>query len=144
MKHLYLTHNDSRYRGFVTDPLLYLIAGIAILTILSGVAYRIRESGKESVRLEWAEANRIQREAEAKQIAAASKALEAANAKRKIVYRTITKEVDRVVERPVYRNVCLDDGGLRCLDAAIRGEVGAGCKPDEPLPPAGKPDGKGR
>lgn len=126
-------------RGFITPIWLYLIAGIAILAILSGIAYRIRESGKDAIRLEWAEANRIQREAESKRIAAAAKALEAANAKRKIVYRTITKQVDKVVERPVYRNVCLDDSGLRCLDAAIRGEVGAGCEPDKPLPPAGKP-----
>ena len=130
-----------RQRGSI---LLYAVAAIAILGILSGIAYKIRESGKDAIRLEWAEANRLQREKEAKQIAEAAKALEAANAKRKIVYRTITKQVDKVVERPVYRNICLDDSGLRCLDAAIRGEVGAGCEPDKPMPTAGKPDGKGR
>lgn len=32
---------------------------------------------------------------------------------------TITKEVERVVEKPTYRNICLDDDGLRVIAAAI-------------------------
>lgn len=39
---------------------------------------------------------------------------------------TITQEVERVVEKPVYRNVCLDDDGLRILERAITGESAAG------------------
>lgn len=38
-----------------------------------------------------------------------------------IEYREITKEVERVVEKPVYRDVCLDDDGLRVLRSAIGG-----------------------
>lgn len=34
--------------------------------------------------------------------------------------RAIRVEVDRIVERPVYRNVCLDDDGLRLLHGAIK------------------------
>lgn len=52
------------------------------------------------------------------------------NAKQ-IIYRTITQQVDRVVERPVYRNVCLDDDGLRLINAAAAGKA-----PTDP----GKPD----
>jgi hypothetical protein len=37
------------------------------------------------------------------------------------VFRTITKEVAHVVEKPVYRNVCLDADGLRVLSTAING-----------------------
>lgn len=45
--------------------------------------------------------------------------------------RPIIREVERVVEKPVYRNVCLDDDGLRLLRSAIAGtEVPA----SEPLP----------
>lgn len=36
-----------------------------------------------------------------------------------VVFRTITEEVEVIVERPVYRNVCLDDDGLRALGRAI-------------------------
>lgn len=36
-------------------------------------------------------------------------------------YRDVIKEVQRVVEKPVYRNVCLDDDGMRLLRSAIAG-----------------------
>lgn len=41
--------------------------------------------------------------------------------KARIVYRTITEMVDKIVDRPVYRNVCLDDDGLRLANAALGG-----------------------
>ncbi len=41
--------------------------------------------------------------------------------KERVVYQTITETVDRIVERPVYRNVCLDADGLRELNAAVAG-----------------------
>ena len=41
-------------------------------------------------------------------------------------FMTITREAQRVVEKPVYRNVCLDDDGLRLLERAINGEAAAG------------------
>lgn len=44
-------------------------------------------------------------------------------------YETITKEVQHVVEKPVYRNVCLDDDGLRVLGGAIAGPAGAASQP---------------
>ncbi len=62
--------------------------------------------------------------------------LEVKREKAKIIYRTITKEVDKVVERPVYRNTCLDADGLRLARCAIRGQSPDTCKPDKPLPGA--------
>ncbi|WP_374491561.1 hypothetical protein [Brachymonas sp.] len=41
--------------------------------------------------------------------------------------RTITQYVDRIVTRPVYRDICLDDDGLRVARAAI-----AGTAPSDP------------
>lgn len=38
-----------------------------------------------------------------------------------VVYRVINEEVERVVTKPVYRNVCLDADGLRALEHAIDG-----------------------
>ena len=34
-------------------------------------------------------------------------------------YRDVIKEVQRVVEKPVYRNVCLDPDGLSVIDDAL-------------------------
>ena len=47
--------------------------------------------------------------------------LETQNAKARIVYRTVTEMVDRIVDRPVYRNTCFDDDGLRLVNAALAG-----------------------
>lgn len=49
-------------RGFIASILLYGILAVAILAILSGLAYKIRESGKDAIRLEWADANRKEEE----------------------------------------------------------------------------------
>lgn len=40
----------------------------------------------------------------------------------RIEYRTRWRTVETIVDRPVYRNVCLDDDGLRELNAAIAGD----------------------
>jgi hypothetical protein len=51
---------------------------------------------------------------------------EAIRAEAQIIYR----EVPRVVEKPVYRNVCIDPVGLQLISRAIRGAGGA----SEPAP----------
>lgn len=53
----------------------------------------------------------------------------------KTIYRRIVVEVDKIVDRPVYREQCFDADGLRQLGAAIAGgdpEPGAG----QPMPAA--------
>lgn len=49
----------------------------------------------------------------------ASTQLEASREKTRTVFKRIEVEVDRIVERPVYRNVCFDDDGMRELADAI-------------------------
>jgi len=48
--------------------------------------------------------------------------------------RTITREVERVVESPVYRNVCLDADGLRLVEAAATGRAADTGEPAPALP----------
>ena len=47
--------------------------------------------------------------------------LEKAHARIEMKYWTITKEVERVVDRPLYVGVCLDDDGVRLANAALTG-----------------------
>lgn len=47
----------------------------------------------------------------------------------------IEKHYEKIIENPVYRNVCLDPVGLRVLDAARRGEAPASSASDA-VPPA--------
>lgn|SRR5574343_2005428 len=61
---------------------------------------------------------------------AISKQLETRLAELRANERVIERETQKVIERPVYRNVCTDADGLRLLEAA---RVGA-----KPAEPAGK------
>ena len=52
----------------------------------------------------------------------------------------ITQEVERVVEKPVYRNVCLDPDGVSALNAAIARANGDPGQPGGTVPePAASP-----
>ena len=120
--------------------LAYAFAAIALLGMIGGGLYKVRESGKDAVRLEWNQANEKARAEEAARSAAAAKELLAERAKRKVVIQERTVHVDREVEKLVYRSICLPDSGLCLLRAAITGKVEPGCLSDGTLPPA-KPPG---
>lgn len=49
-------------------------------------------------------------------------------------FTTITRTVDRIVDRPIYRNACFDDDGLRAANSAILGQAIDPAKPDDALP----------
>lgn len=53
----------------------------------------------------------------------ASTDLEKYRVKTEIVYRTITKQVDKIIDRPIYRDRCFDDDGLRLANAALAGKL---------------------
>ena len=55
-----------------------------------------------------------------------SAALEESRREKKIVYKTIRKLVPEIVERPVYRNECVDDDGLRVINYALAGQIHTG------------------
>ena len=74
-----------------------------------------------------------QRKAEEKQEAkadAASESHEEAREQIRTEVQTVIREVPRVVEKPVYRNVCFDAGGLRLISKAIGDPIRSG----EPSP----------
>lgn len=84
-------------------------------------AWRVQDwryGDKERERLELAAEKRRM---DAKQVDGAAVGHEQFKERERVVYQTITETVDRIVERPVYRNVCLDADGLRALNDAIRG-----------------------
>jgi hypothetical protein len=62
-----------------------------------------------------AKTEHVQRE----KVDAASSAFETSRAAEDVRERTVIKEVQRVVEKPVYRERCLDDDGLRILAADV-------------------------
>ena len=120
--------------------LLYGVVALAILGTLAGIGYKVRQSGYDACKVEWAQASAEQAKREQEASAKASKALEEKRVETKVVIQKRTVYVDKLVDRPVYRNVCLDADGLRCLNAAIDGKDATGCKPDSAVP-APKPAG---
>lgn len=134
-------------RGF--GLIIYLIAG-AIVATLGGLYWKITSDahaqGYARAKAECEEAARIQREAEIGKANMAATEKEKGDAKAKVVYRTITQTVDKYIDRPVYRNVCLDADGLRDANAALAGTSPVTAKPDsrvpQPLPAVGRDRGQ--
>ena len=86
-------------------------------------------SGMGLQKLFWiaADKERIEKEAETKEDTrdrahAASVSFEQKRTANEIRYRTVTVTVEKLVERPVYVNQCLDDDGLRFLNEQITGQ----------------------
>jgi len=116
---------------------LAVVIALGALIAFGLVSYKIYHAGYAAAERECKDAAEKQRAAEAKKGAAASDKKEKQDAKAKVVYRTITKTVDKYIDRPVYRNVCFDVDGLRDANAALSGALTPAGKPDKRVP---KPD----
>ena len=116
--------------------LLYGFVALAILGTVAGIGYKVMESGYDACKVDWAASDAAARKREEEASQKAASELAAERQKKKVVIQTRTAYVDREVEKPIYRNVCLPDTGVLCLNASIRGEDATGCKPDSPVPPA--------
>lgn len=104
---------------------------IAVVIFLFGAAAGVRwhtgqDAIKENARI-LAEQREILRRTD--KIDQASMKLEERRAETEIIYRTIKERVDHVVEKPIYRNICIDDDGLRELSAAISAANPAASQP---------------
>ena len=74
-----------------------------------------------------ADKERIENEAKTKEnnrekVQEASTSYEGKRTANEIRYRTVTVTVEKLVDRPVYINQCLDDDGLRTLNEQITGQ----------------------
>ena len=118
--------------------LLYGLVALAVIGAAAGFYGKIHHDGyvegKGEVQQAWDKANQDARKHEAEMSAKAAADLAAERANKKVVIQTRTVYVDKIVDRPVYRNQCFDNDGLRCLNAAINGTDAAGCKPDGTVP----------
>jgi Tfp pilus assembly major pilin PilA len=121
--------------------LVYGLIALAILGVLSGIAWKIYSAGQTAKQVEWGKAAAQQTRKETAQSTHAATQLEAKNAESKVVYKTITRTVDKYIDRPVYRTECFDADGLRDANAALNGQAAAPPKPDYSMP---RPDPAGR
>jgi hypothetical protein len=127
--------------GFFSQYRLALLAAALVAAFVAGAMVNgWRLSAKyDAERITAAKAAKEAYDAKAKQYNEAAQALEAARNEREIVYRTITKQVEKVVERPVYRNQCLDTSGVQLINDALAGRASDPAKPAPDLPAADAP-----
>jgi len=115
-----------------------LLASMVLAILLAGGGYyagwRDRDNEAQIAAGRQIEQSHQQAVAEQQPAIVAAKQLEVANANERVIYQTITKQVDRVVDRPIYRDRCIDDDGLRLARAAIAGEVAAAAEPAGAVP----------
>lgn len=121
--------------------LIYGLIALAIIGLLSGIAWKIYSAGQTAKQVEWDRASTQQAKKETVQSTTAATQLEADNAQAKIVYKTITRKVDKYIDRPVYRAECFDIDGLRDANSALSGQAADPPKPDYSL---SQPDAAGR
>ena len=98
------------------------VAALAVgLAVGSAGAWKV-----QAWRWDSADLARVAAEQEAKRMnekaaSQASAGFEAARGKTERQIQVVEREVERVVEKPVYRELCLSDDGLRLLRAAASG-----------------------
>ena len=116
--------------------IIYGVIALGILGFLGTATYKIHDAGYQKAAQECKDAAAVQRAKEEKQVAQAETKKEVADAKAKVVYRTITRDVDKIVTRVEYRNVCLPPDGLQHARRAISGALTPAGEPDKPVPDA--------
>jgi hypothetical protein len=108
------------------NPYAILAGVVVVLALFGGTYVKGRVDGLAICHDRIA---MLQAEATARAVAEQDKAVEIATrledhrVRTEIKYRTITKTVEKLVERPVYRDVCFDDDGLHLVNTALTGST---------------------
>lgn len=119
---------------------LKLAAAGAALVLVFGAGWWLRGLQVKAAMVKQTQA---QAQADVKQAQRTSEAVQThakVKTETEIRYVTTVKEVEKLVERPVYLERCMDDDGLRVLNAQILGTNPPG--PGPALPEAGHPAGR--
>ena len=117
----------------------HVAAAILALVLGFGSGWKVRAwkaGADDAQRIEAEQSDAAKARGHAAQVVEAHEAKREA---REQQARIIEREVTRVVEKPVYRNLCLDDDGLRILAEAL-GAPGSAAQPAPALRAASAPD----
>ncbi|WP_180644649.1 hypothetical protein [Acinetobacter bereziniae] len=105
----------------------WIAIAVFIFLYLVQIAYTNHLSGKLQV-AEKKCANKIQKLIDDQQKALIEKQnkinkvsadYEQLKSEQRVKVETVTREVQKIIERPVYNNVCIDDDGLRIINSLI-------------------------
>lgn len=99
---------------------LTIIAAVIAALLSFGSAWKVQDwrfDAREKVRLEEEREAQKMRE---KAVSTASAGYEKKKEAVRIKYVKVIEEVEKIVERPVYKNVCIDEDGLRAINESIQ------------------------
>lgn len=107
----------------VTNPLaIKALEYLIVIVVVFGAFYYVYQRGFDACDAEWAlKQNKANAELQAKYDALSNK-YEDKKAERIVQTNTITKIVPQIVEREVYKNVCIDEQGRDVINKALKGE----------------------
>lgn len=104
-----------------------IAAAVGALLLVVGAFFYGRHIGYaecENDHLKAAAAAQAKREEQIGQAQAGDAKAAEADVQRETIVREITREVPKVIDRPVYRNVCVDADGVRLIGRAVEAANG--------------------
>lgn len=109
----------------------YLRLGLAlgVLVALIGAFFYGQSVGKAKCEVAYArqaDKARIKRDETIREAQQQDLVAAAANVQRETIVREITREVPKIIDRPVYRNVCVDADGVQLIERAVEAANGRG------------------
>lgn len=104
------------------------MSGLSLLALTALVASLLAGAGTWQVqnwRFESKEKERIEAQLEKdrndrRAVGVVAKEYEDEKTKERIKYVTITKTVDRFIDRPVYKNMCMDQDGIDAINGVVK------------------------
>jgi len=108
----------------------YVVTALVAAFLACSGTWKVQDWRYASKEAERLEAARESARMNARVADVASEKFEVAREKIRTEFLVVTSEVEKIVEKPIYRNVCLDDDGLRALSAALGNKPARG----EPAP----------
>jgi hypothetical protein len=113
---------------------------IAVGTVLVAAfygGYKVADWRWQATELAKSEALREDYEEKSRLSARIGTELEEKREKTRVVYRTVREVRTQYIDRPVYSAVCIDDDGLRNLNAALAGAAAPAAERGVAVPDAG-------
>lgn len=111
----------------------HVATAIVAAALSAGAAWQAQAWRFDALAKQRIEVQIEQRRNDEKAVSAASTSFEQDRAKNETRTRTVYVQVDKIIDRPVYRSVCVDADGLRLLNDQIR-RVDDASEPGNPVP----------
>lgn len=125
----------------IGGPYALIGGGIAAIALIAGTFFYGQSVGRAKCEVAYARQAEKDRAALEKRIEGAQAqdaVAAAADVQRETIVREITREVPRIIDRPVYRNDCADGDGVQLIKRAVEAANGRGTAGGGPAGEAGR------